>query len=85
MLALHLGIVVRHTLGGKGRVVWRLYRDAIAGLPATFRARRVVQRTRRLPLRELWGYVNPRFYDRYYMRDAMRDMLPGRHTGLHQT
>jgi len=41
-VALHLGIVVRHTLRGQWRTVLRLYRDAIAGLPAVIARRRAV-------------------------------------------
>lgn len=80
---LHAGIVLRHTVGGRGSVVWRLYRDALAGLPRVWRQRRVVQRTRRRRKRELWAFISPQFYDRHYTRDALRDLFTGRRTTDH--
>lgn len=74
IVALHLGIVLRHCLRGKARVVWRLYRDALRGAPAMWRSRRMIQRTRKIAARELWQYINPSFYDRDYVRDALRDL-----------
>lgn len=74
ILALHVGIVLRHSVRGKGNVVWRLYRDAIRGLPAAWRKRRTIQRSRLLGTRALWRHVTPRFYDRDYLRNAWRDL-----------
>ena len=74
IMTLHAGIVVRHTLAGRGRVVWRLYRDALRGAPEMWRSRRVIQRQRAIRARALWRHVTPRFYDRDYLRNAWHDL-----------
>ncbi|HET6655082.1 MAG TPA: glycosyltransferase family 2 protein [Gammaproteobacteria bacterium] len=74
IVVMHGAIVVRHVARGKARVVWRLYRDALRGLPATWRARRVVQRSRCVGWRAIWSRVNRRFYDRDYLRGAWREL-----------
>ena len=77
IVALHAGIVVRHGLRGKAGVVWRLYRDAFAGWPAMWRSRRRIQCERRVPARTLWRCISPRFYERDYLRTALRDLFTG--------
>lgn len=77
IVALHAGIVVRHGLRGKAGVVWRLYRDAFAGWPAMWRSRRRIRRERRAPARALWPYISPRFYERDYLRTALRELFTG--------
>jgi GT2 family glycosyltransferase len=75
---LHVGIVLRHTLQGRWRTLWRLYRDAIAGLPAVLRERRLVQATRRLTARDFAAHMDRRFYESRYTRGALRDLFrPG--------
>ncbi len=73
-LALHCGIILRHSLRGKLRVVWALYRDALRGLGAIWRARRRVQATRTVGSVAFWRHVTPRFYDRDYLRKAWREL-----------
>lgn len=73
-LVLHAAIIVRHLQRGKARVLWRLYRDALQGLPAMLRARRAIQRHRVITSWQMWQYVTPRFYDREYLRQAWRDL-----------
>ena len=74
VLALHAAICVRHALRGKAAVVWRLYRDALRGMPAVMAKRRVVQRGRTIGAREFARYVTPRFYDRGYLRQSLGDL-----------
>jgi GT2 family glycosyltransferase len=71
---LHGGIVLRHLRRGRWRVLWRLYRDAIKGLPAMLRKRRRIRATRRVPAREFRRWVEPRFYERDYVRRAWREL-----------
>lgn len=78
IVALHCAIVLRHGLGGRFRLVWRLYRDACKGLPAMWRSRQVIQRTRVLSLRVFGRLLTPRFYDRAYLRQAWRELWGGR-------
>lgn len=80
IVVLHVGIVLRHSVGGRSKVVWHLYRDAFAGLPEAWRQRRVVQPTRTRSVRQLWAFINPSFYDHHYTRDALRDLVTGRRT-----
>ena len=73
-LALHCGIVLRHLRRGRARVLWRLYRDAIKGLPAMRAKRRRIREARRVPAAEFRKWVEPRFYERDYVRRAWREL-----------
>lgn len=73
-ILLHCGIVLRHLRRGRLRVLWRLYRDAIKGLPAMRAKRRVIRASRRVPASEFARWVEPRFYERGYMRRAWREL-----------
>jgi len=73
-ILLHCGIVVRHLRRGRARVLWRLYRDAVRGLPAMFEKRRVVKATRRVSASEFGAWVEPHFYERDYVRRAWREL-----------
>ena len=75
LLALHVGIVVRHTLQGRWRTLLRLYRDAFARLPAVMRERRVVQATRRATLAEFRSHIDRHFYESRFLKDAIRDLF----------
>jgi GT2 family glycosyltransferase len=77
VVALHGGIVVRHVRQGRARTLWRLYRDALAGLPAVLRARRAVQASRRVTLRELRAHIDPRFYETRFLGGALRELFRG--------
>lgn len=74
LAAIHAGIVLRHGLRGKGRVVFRLYRDAVRGSLRMLRKRRRIQRGRRIAPAAFSRYLSPRFYDRGYVRNALRDL-----------
>lgn len=73
-MLLHLGILLRHIRWGRGRVLWRLYRDAIKGIPEMLRKRTIIQSTRRVPSRLFRHWVDRRFYERGYMRRAWREL-----------
>lgn len=72
---LHAGIVVRHLLKRRGRVLWRLYRDALRGLPHMLRKRGAIQRSRRIGAIEFARRMTPKFYDSNYMRRSVRELL----------
>ena len=65
---------MRHTLQGRWRTLLRLYRDAICGLPAVFRARRVVQSSRRITARQFAAHIDPKFYEKRFLKGAVRDL-----------
>ena len=73
-IVLHAGICLRHLRRGRVRVLWRLYRDALRGLPAMLRKRRRIRAARRVPAREFACWVEPHFYERDYLRRAWRDL-----------
>jgi GT2 family glycosyltransferase len=75
ILLLHAAIMVRHVLQGRGRTVLRLYRDALAGLPAIRARRRDVQRSRRVSLAELESHIDRRFYEARFLKNALRDLF----------
>lgn len=58
----HLGLLalllLRAVVQGNMRPVWRGLRDAMVGLPAIWRARRVVQAGRRASIRQIAGALN---------------------------
>ena len=71
---LHGGICLRHLRRGRARVLWRLYRDAVRGVPAMWRKRRVIRAARRVPAGDFHRWVEPRFYERDYVRRAWREL-----------
>lgn len=77
-VALHGGIWLRHLRRGRVRVLWRLYRDALEGMPAMRVKRRQIRATRRVPAREFRNWVVPTFYERGYVRRAWRELWSGR-------
>lgn len=74
-VALHLGIALRHVLRGEAGTVWRLYRDAIRGLPQVLAKRRVVQSTRRISPAAFSVYVDRSFYETRFLEGAIRDLF----------
>ena len=74
MLVAHAGVWLRNLRKGRWRTLWRLYVDAARGLPAMWRERRTVRRSRRLPARAWWLWVEPRLYERDYLRKAWREL-----------
>jgi len=75
VLLLHVGIFIRHIARGRWRVVFRLYRDALAGLPRMWSKRRVIQGSRRVETDRFSQYITPRFYEAGYLRQAVRDLF----------
>ena len=73
-ILLHGGIVLRHLRRGRARVLWRLYRDALKGMPAMRRKRARIRATRRVAATEFSRWVEPRFYERDYVRRAWREL-----------
>lgn len=71
----HVGIVLRHTVRGRIGVVWRLYRDALRGMPAMRAKRRKIRRTTAISAREFATHVTSRFYERDYVRRALRELF----------
>ena len=74
-VALHVGIVLRHLRRGRASVVWRLYRDAIKGVGSMRRKRKIILRTRRVDASQFGSWVEPRFYQRDYVRRAWRELF----------
>lgn len=70
----HAGIWLRNLRKGRARTLLRLYRDAVVGLPAMVRERARVRRSRRVPASAWWRAVEPRLYERGYLRAAWRDL-----------
>jgi N-acetylglucosaminyl-diphospho-decaprenol L-rhamnosyltransferase len=73
-ILLHCGICLRHLRRGRARVLWRLYRDAIRGLPVMRKKRAIVRKSRRVSARAFSGWVEPHFYERDYVRRAWREL-----------
>ncbi|HEX7914838.1 glycosyltransferase family 2 protein [Rudaea sp.] len=73
--ALHIAIAVRHSLRGKARVVFRLYRDAFRGMPVMLRKRRMIQSRKAIRSSAFVRYMTPRFYDADYISGAIRELF----------
>lgn len=86
IVLLHCGIVLRHSLRGRLRVVAKLYFDAARGLPAMLRTRKRVLGSATRSAREMRRYVSGRFYDRGYWTTALRELFqrPGRSDSAHE-
>jgi GT2 family glycosyltransferase len=74
-VALHGGIVVRHTLRGHWRTLFRLYRDALVGLPKVLAKRRAVQASRRVTLEAFAGHIDRQFYETDFLKGAVRELF----------
>ncbi len=75
--AMHLAIPLRHGRMGKWRVVWRLYLDAWLGLGACIKQRKRIQATRHATPSGMADRMSRKFYDRGYVRDALRQLVGG--------
>jgi N-acetylglucosaminyl-diphospho-decaprenol L-rhamnosyltransferase len=73
-VALHAAICLRHLRRGRIRVLWRLYRDAWRGVPAMRKKRALIGATRRVPASDFSRWVEPRFYERDYVRRAWSEL-----------
>jgi N-acetylglucosaminyl-diphospho-decaprenol L-rhamnosyltransferase len=74
-IALHFGIVLRHVMRGEARTVWRLYRDALRGLPKVLAKRRLVQSTRRIEPAAFASCIDRHFYETRFLDGAIRDLF----------
>jgi GT2 family glycosyltransferase len=57
-LMMNLAGLIMCTLRGQGRVILRAKRDALAGLPAMWRKRRIVQAMRKASLESIWRQMD---------------------------
>ena len=72
---LHGGIVLRHTLQGHFGTLFRLYRDALKGLPRAWRERKAIQASRRISPAQFRAYIDRQFYERRFLKGAVRDLV----------
>lgn len=75
IVVMHLAIVFRHCRKGQFAVTFRLYRDFLRGVPFMWKKRQRILGGRRLTNRELDGYIARSFYERGYVRFALRDLF----------
>ena len=75
VVLLHGGIIVRHALQGRARTLFRLYRDALRGLPRVLRERRKVQASRTVSLAQFRAHVDPQFYEPVFLSGAVRELF----------
>ena len=74
-LTLHAAICLRHLRRGNGKVVWRLYRDAIRGLPGLKAKRQTIKQQRRMDAARFADLIDRSFYQQAYSRRALRELL----------
>ena len=73
-VALHAAIWLRHLRRGRARVLWRLYCDAVKGIPEMRRKRAIVRASRRVAAAEFARWVTPKFYEGGYLRRAWSEL-----------
>ena len=73
-ITLHVAICLRHLRRGNGKVLWKLYRDAWRGLPALAAKRRRIAQSRRSSLQTFRQWIEPKFYERDYVRRALKEL-----------
>ena len=78
VLALHAGTILRHVARGEARTTFRLYRDAICGIPKLRAKRRVIKATRRIAPGDFRAYIDPHFYEPAFVRNALRELFGSR-------
>jgi hypothetical protein len=61
--------------------VWALYRDAFRGMGRALRQRRRILGHSRLRSAQFATYIAPSFYERSYVRMALRELVPVRFRG----
>lgn len=74
IILLHLGIVVRHSLRGKIKIIFRLYAHALRGMPEMLEKRKVVQTTRRISPDHFNRFITPKFYETGYLKNVLREL-----------
>lgn len=74
-LLANLMTIARYGVTGRWRLVWRIYRDALRGVPARWRERQKIQAARRIPVDELRALIAPRFYRQGYIIGVLRRMF----------
>jgi GT2 family glycosyltransferase len=70
--------IARCLVSGKGRMVWRVYRDAFVGLGRCIRQRRKIMAARRCEAGNLRRKIAPGVFKRVNIGRALRGMLLGR-------
>ncbi|HRX80069.1 MAG TPA: glycosyltransferase family 2 protein [Pirellulaceae bacterium] len=80
ILALHIGICMRHGSSGQLRTLLRLYFDALRGMPRMLRKRRAIQKARVASIRDFEQRISRRFYEPRYVRQAVRELMGARET-----
>jgi GT2 family glycosyltransferase len=75
VVVLHGGIVLRHTLQGRFKTLFLLYRDAICGLGRVLRERKAIQATRKVTAREFAAHIDRQFYETAFVGQALRDLF----------
>lgn len=73
-ITLHSAICLRHLRRGNRKVLWRLYRDAARGLPRLTEKRRRITSTRRVAAETFPRWIEPRFYERNYVKRALKEL-----------
>lgn len=75
MIILHCAILLRYLIKGKTRVILRLYLDFLLGIPMMWRKRLRIFRNNKLSSKQINKWIGRDFYDRYYLRSVLNDLL----------
>jgi len=83
LLIMQLAVALKYLLKGKPRLVWRIYRDVVRGLPRTLRQRRAALQRHPFGQTAWREFCSTDFYNHAYILNATktllrRDILPAR-------
>jgi GT2 family glycosyltransferase len=74
LLTMQLAIVIKYLIKGHPRLLWRIYRDFVRGLPRTLRQRHAIQ-SHSSKKHNYWvEFVSQRFYDPAYIAQGIRNL-----------
>lgn len=77
LFVIHIGVVFLHAHQGRMKTIWRLYRDAIIGIPAQLKKRKVIMAGSKGAYKRVSAFVSPRLYDSGYLKAAVFDLVSG--------
>lgn len=82
MLLLHGAILARYLAKGKIKIVLRLYRDFLSGVPIMWKKRPRIMRSKQITSKQISQRISGNFYDRDYLKFALYELLTSFKSGF---
>ncbi len=75
IVMVHCAILLRYIMKKKCTIIWHLYRDFFLGIPTMKRKRSHIIKNIRITPNQVSLRVSNNFYDRTYLRDALKELF----------